>query len=144
MADEMQSFASHTKWDPPFHFFLAPLGLVLLGFSIYGMVKTPDLPHAIGIVLVLWILVAVFKTRIYALKVQDRVIRLEERIRLEKLASDPLRSRIPELTVDQLIGLRFACDAEVAALAQKALAEKLNRKQIKQEIKTWRPDTWRA
>jgi len=90
------------------------------------------------------LLVAAFKIRLYALKVQDRVIRLEERLRLTQLLSEPLRSRIPELTEAQLIALRFASDAEVAGLVDRALKEKLSRADIKKSIKTWRPDYWRV
>ncbi len=85
-----------------------------------------------------------FKVRLYSLKVQDRVIRLEERLRLTQLSQEPLRSRIPELTVGQLCALRFASDAEVAKLAERALNEKLSRADIKKAIQTWRPDYWRV
>jgi len=84
------------------------------------------------------------KMRIYPLKVQDRVIRLEERLRLSMLLDDKLRHRIPELTEDQLIALRFASDDEVPKLVTEVLEKKLTRKEIKERIETWRPDNWRV
>jgi hypothetical protein len=90
------------------------------------------------------LLVAVFKIRLYAVKVQDRVIRLEEQLRLMQLLPEPLRKRIPELTVSQLCGLRFASDAELPKLAERALNEKLSRADIKKSIQNWRPDYWRV
>ena len=89
-------------------------------------------------------LVAVLKIRTYALKVQDRVIRLEERLRLQSVLPEPLRERIGDLTLDQLIGLRFASDAELPSLVEQALANHWNRDQIKRAIQNWRPDTLRV
>ena len=144
MPEKPQSLQSHTMWDPAFHFFLAPVGLLLLIGSIVRLVQNFDLKHGAYVLIFLWALVAIFKMRVYSLKVQDRVIRLEERLRLEKMLDEPLKSRVGELSVDQLIGLRFCCEAELPGVVQKALAENLNRKQIKQAIQTWRPDYWRV
>jgi len=146
-----QSFANHTRLDPPFHFFLLPvfgLGLILALIHFFWHLRGNDFRgnfHAfLLIVLAVAFIVLLLKTRLYSLKVQDRVIRLEERLRLSQLLAEPLRSRIPELTEDQLIGLRFASDAEVAKLVERTLKEKLNRKQIKEAVQNWRGDYWRV
>ena len=146
-----QTFANHTRFDPLFHFFLAPVFVVALimtlihFFAHFSHSDSRDNFHAfLLIVLALALLGMLFKVRLYALKVQDRVIRLEERLRLSQLLQEPLRSRIPELTETQLCGLRFASDTEVAKLAERALNEKLSRADIKKAIKVWRPDYWRV
>jgi hypothetical protein len=89
------------------------------------------------------VFIAFIRLRTYPLKVQDRVIRLEERLRLQALAPQEWHSQIYRLTEDQLIGLRFAADDEVVALAKLALEQDLNRKQIKERIRDWRADVWR-
>jgi hypothetical protein len=146
-----QTFPSHRRFDPLFHFFLVPVfavGLLLSLIHFFYHFRESDSRdnfHAfLLIVLAVAMLILVFKTRLYALKVQDRVIRLEERLRLLELLSEPVRSRIPELTEDQLIGLRFASDAEVPPLVERALNEKLKRADIKKAIQNWRPDNWRV
>jgi hypothetical protein len=151
MAQESQSYDHHTRWDPAFHFFILPvfvIGLILSLIHFFAHITEGDFRdhfHAFLLILLATAcLLLVFKVRTYSLKVQDRVIRLEERLRLTQLAPEPLRSRIPELTVDQLCALRFASDAEVAKLAERALNEKLSRADIKKAIQTWRPDYWRV
>jgi hypothetical protein len=149
--NQPQNLANHPRFDPLFRFFLGPvfiLGVILSLIHFFAHLSHSDFRDnfhsALIVLLAVALLVLVFKERLYALKVQDRVIRLEERLRLSQLLPETLRSRIPELTEDQLIGLRFASDAEVPKLVERTLKEKLSRKQIKQAIVNWRPDHWRV
>ncbi len=146
-----QNLSNHTRWDPPFHFYILPifvLGLILTLVHFFAHITHGDVRDHIHAFLLILLAVAflllAFKERLYALKVQDRVIRLEERLRLMQLLSEPLRSRIPELTEDQLCGLRFASDAEIPKLVERTLNEKLKRADIKKAIQNWRPDYWRV
>jgi len=145
MADRSpQNFAHHTRFDPPFHFFILPVFAISLIMTIVHLVRRPSLHSAWLVLVMIAALAAIFKIRLYALKVQDRVIRLEERLRLATLLDPALRPRIPELTEGQLIALRFASDAELPVLAARALNEKLARAEIKKSIQHWRPDYWRV
>jgi hypothetical protein len=146
-----QTFANHTRFDPLFHFFILPifgLGVLFTLIHFFAHLSHADFRdnfHAVLLILLaLALLTLVLKVRLYSLKLQDRIIRLEERLRLMQILSEPLRSRIPELTEDQLCGLRFASDAEIPKLVERTLNEKLSRKQIKESIQTWRPDYWRV
>jgi hypothetical protein len=141
---ESQSFKNHAMFDPLFHFFLAPVGVILLILSVYDLVRNPSWMTGIHVLVILWLFILVFKTRVYSIKVQDRLIRLEERLRLAAVLPPMLQPRISELNIDQLIGLRFASDAELPGLVEKALGGNWNRKQIKEAIQNWKPDTWRV
>lgn len=139
-----QSFKNHVRFDPPFHFFVLPVFTFAVVWSIVHLVRHFGY-HSAGLVfLFVAALVLAVKARFYALKVQTRVIRLEERLRLYTLLSDPLRLRIPELTEAQLVGLRFASDAECPALMEQALASNLKNPDIKKAVKQWRADDWRV
>ncbi len=142
-----QNLKNHARFDPLFHFVLLIVLAANLVFAIVHMVRHWETAYFAGpwiVVLSLAAFLAVFKMRSYPLKVQDRVIRMEERLRLQALAPAAWHAQIYRLSEDQLIGLRFAADDEVVALAKQALEENLNRKQIKQRIKSWRPDYWRV
>ena len=141
---EPQSFKNHGKFDPPFHFFLIFIVIATIVISVIYCVHHFCFYSVWLVVLSLAAFVALFRLRTYPLKVQDRVIRLEERLRLQALAPTEWHSQIYRLTEDQLIGLRFASDDEVVELAKQALEHNLNRKQIKERIKSWRPDNWRV
>ena len=139
-----QSYANHARLDPPYHFFALPVLAITFLLSIWNLIRSFNFLHVWMAVVALALVVVAFKARIYALKAQDRVIRLEERLRLAALLPEPLRARIPQLTESQLIALRFACDAEVPGLVEKTLAGNLPRAEIKKAIVTWRPDYFRV
>jgi len=139
-----QSFSNHTRYDPLFHFFILPVFAITVIVAIVHLVRRPGLHSAWLVVFIIAALFAVFKIRLYALKVQDRVIRLEERLRLASLLDAALRPRIAEFTESQLVALRFASDAELPALAARALNEKLSALDIKKAVQQWRPDYWRV
>jgi hypothetical protein len=144
MAQTEQNLKNHGRIDPAFHGFLFLGALAMLVGAIVQEVRFPDWWGILRIFGVLWLIVLMFKVRLYAMKVQDRVIRLEERLRLQQILSEPLRSRIGDLNEGQLIALRFASDGEVSALVEKTLAGNLDRKAIKESIQRWRPDYWRV
>jgi len=139
-----QNYANHVRLDPPFHIFLLLVVAISIIVAIVNVVRFPSFNAAWLVVVALAAVVAVFKSRLYALKVQDRVIRLEERLRLQQVLPEPLRSRIPELTEAQLIGLRFACDPELPGLVTRALNETLSKDDIKKSVTVWRPDFFRV
>lgn len=143
---EQQSFAHHTKWVGGFHGFVLPALLLNTGWSIYQWIHLGwTIGGFINVLTAIALLLLSFYARVFALTVQDRVIRLEERLRLEKLLPDDLKPRIGEFTKDQLVGLRFASDAELPALARKVLTDKIaDRKSVKQSIQNWRADHLRA
>jgi hypothetical protein len=141
-----QNFKNHGRFVPLYHFFALPILFINFGWSIYRW-KAAGFPIA-GLVWVLTtaaLFFGVLYGRLFALRVQDRLIRLEERLRYERILPEELRWRADELTTDQFVSLRFASDEELPALMQKVLDDKLTeRKAIKQLIKNWRPDYLRA
>ena len=141
-----QSFANHTKFLPAFHFFVVPVMVINLVASIYRWYATGfSWGGAWRVLLALGLLVGFLSARMMAMKVQDRVIRLEECLRYERILPADLKARIGEFSVAQLASLRFASDAELPELARRVLDDKMTeRKAIKQMVKTWRPDYLRA
>ncbi|HLG95048.1 MAG TPA: DUF6526 family protein [Bryobacteraceae bacterium] len=146
MADKtQQTYANHVRMHPPFHFFLMPATLLLLILVIVNVVRHPGALES-WILLLIGVMapVAVLLIRINPLRVQDRVIRLEERQRMEVLLPAHLKARINDLTESQIVALRFASDAELPGLVEKALSAPLAGRDIKKAIVTWRPDTFRV
>jgi hypothetical protein len=143
----VQSYKSHTRWDPLFHFFVMPLLLLNFIFSICEIIhRWPERRALFGwwIVMSIVLFVLAERSRVNALKAQDRVIRLEERLRLSALLSADDLALSHSLTESQLIGLRFASDEELPALVARALKEDLTQDQIKKAIVHWRPDYFRV
>jgi uncharacterized protein DUF6526 len=140
-----QTYANHVRLHPPFHFFLVPAALVLLVLTIVNVVRHSDRLES-WILLLIGVMapIAIFLIRINPLRAQDRVIRLEERLRLASLLNDPLRSRIGDITESQLVALRFASDQEVAGLVEKALKEQMKAADIKKAVVSWRADLFRV
>ena len=139
-----QSFTNYKRRHPPFHFFVLPVLIINLLLSIIYLVRHLGLAAAWMVILSAALLVLAFLTRINPMKVQDRLIRLEERLRLTALLPEQMRSRIPELTERQLVALRFASDAEIPRLVEETLKENLEPKDIRKRIQNWRPDYFRV
>ncbi|MGB6688661.1 MAG: DUF6526 family protein [Terracidiphilus sp.] len=135
---------NHGRLDPPYHIVTFAVLIVNLVLAIAFAIKHLNLYSAWLVILSVAVFIPFFKLRTYPLKVQDRVIRLEERLRLQVLAPSEWHTQIYRLAEDQLIALRFAADDEVVALAKDALEQNLTRKQIKERIKNWRSDNWRV
>ena len=144
MPEQLQTRSNHARIDPSFHYFLLPLSLLLFVWTIVRFVRHPGANSALLAVAIFLIAFTALKARQYAMKVQDRVIRLEERLRLSEVLPEPLRSRIREISESQLIALRFASDGELPQLTERVLNEKLSNKQIKDAIQNWRGDYWRV
>jgi|ERR1700686_447274 len=141
-----QNFANHGKVFPPFHFFVLPVMVINFFWACYRWYVTGfSWDGGERVLLALGLFVGFGSVRVMALKVQDRVIRLEERLRYERVLPADMKPRIGEFAVEQLVSLRFASDAELPALARKVLEEKMTeRKAIKQMVKSWKPDYLRA
>src|SRR5947208_1424428 len=138
MAGNPQSFANHTRWQPPLHFFVWPVMLINVIWAIVVFVKAPDRNSGWWIVVSLALLVLVFFVRVNPLKAQDRLIRLEEKLRYQQLLSPALCQQAVVLSPNQNIALRFAGDDELEELVTAVLAGKLTRnKEIKGAIKNW-------
>ncbi len=145
MATTPQTFANHTRWQPPFHFFVLPVILINVIWSIVLFVQAPGPSSGFWIVVSLALLMLAFLVRLNPLKAQDRIIRLEERLRYQQVLSPALLAQTGALNIGQIIALRFAGDDELEELVSKVLAGKLTEsKEIKRAIKNWRADTFRV
>jgi len=140
-----QTYANHVRFVPYFHFVLAPILLVNFVYSVYRAIVAFSWPTLLAALMGFAFVLMFVAMRTFAVTVQDRVIRLEMRLRLERILPAELKTRIPELGVRQLVALRFASDAELPALVREVLDGRTARpKDIKQKIRDWQGDHLRA
>ncbi len=143
--NEVQTFENHARYVPLYHFVLFAILLVNTVWSVVRVVRHPSVDAAVALLLALGFLLLFFYARQFALTVQDRLIQLEMRLRLAKVLPADIVPRISELSVGQLIGLRFASDGELPGLVRKVLAEQItDRTAIKKMVRDWQPDTLRV
>jgi hypothetical protein len=142
---EPQNYRNHARLLPAFHFFALPVLLVNVFVQLWTLWGTPTIGSLWTVVVAAALFAVALLSRVQALKVQDRVIRLEMRLRLRALLSGELLGRIEELTPAQLAALRFAGDAEMPELVRNALAGTLKTpKDIKERVRDWQGDFLRA
>lgn len=142
---QTQNFENHAKIVPMFHRVALPILLINFVWSVYRLVHHVSADNVVALLTAFALILVAMYSRMFALTVQDRVIRLEMRLRLQQVLPPDLRGRIPEFTVGQLVSMRFASDAELPGLARKVLDEKItDRKAIKKMIRDWQPDLLRA
>ena len=145
MADREQTYKNHARLLPPFHFFVLPVLLINFLNEVRHVYLDPSRHTGWMVVVAAALLMLGVLSRVQALTVQDRVIRLEERMRMRQILPADLHQHIEALTPRQLVALRFASDAELADLVREVVAGKCStQKEIKTRVKSWRPDWLRA
>lgn len=145
MSESTQNYANHRRFVPLFHGFVFLSLLVNLGWSAYQLISMPNVDGAVRLLLALALIVLTFFVRVFPLKAQDRVIRLEMQLRMRELLPADLQPRIAEFTPAQLIALRFASDRELPGLAARVLKDNIqDQNAIKKLVTEWRADTLRV
>lgn len=145
MIETPQSYANHRRVFPLYHLFALPILLAHVGVTLVGAVRAPSPWTLWMVVLALGLVAAAVANRASTLIVQNRIIGLEMRLRLAAVLPDELRQRIPELDIRQLVGLRYAGDAELAGLVERCLRGELpTADAVKRAVRQWRPDYVRA
>jgi hypothetical protein len=145
MPEPVQNYKNHAKTVPLFHFVAFPLLFVNLVWAVWRATQAPGADTIIGATTAAALILVSLFARAFALRVQDRVIRLEMRMRLRELLPIGLHPRIVDFTPEQLVALRFASDAELPDLAQAVLRDHItSKKAIKLMIKDWNADHLRA
>ena len=145
MADAPQGYSNHTRWHPPFHFVLAPVMLINFVWAFVQFFRHPGWERGWWVVVSFALIVMAALTRINPLRVQDRLIRLEERLRLSQLLPPELARQAMNLKPGQFVALRFASDEELEGLVRRVLAGELTKPaDIKRAVKNWRADHLRV
>lgn len=140
-----QNYQNHARYFPIFHYFAFPILAVYAIRGIVLLARNPSLATAGAAAVAVAILLGVFGSRVMVLKVQDRIIRLEMRLRLERVLPPDMHALIAELRAKHLVALRFASDAELPALVRRvAQGELASQKDIKMAVTDWQPDWFRA
>lgn len=144
MTESTQNYQNHAKLVPLYHYVLSPILVINVLAMVYHALQDPGMYHLWAVLMAMaFVLIALF-ARVFALKAQDRVIRLEERLRMRELLPPDLKARIQDFSADQLIGLRFASDAELPELAATVLRDNVQKRDaIKKMVKHWRADDHR-
>jgi len=145
MAQETQSFANHTRWHPPFHFVLSPIMLLHFVYTAYQLYLTPDFAHLEALLLAIGLVLLLLLVRINPLRAQDRLIRLEEQLRYQRVLPAELAARASQMPVRFIVALRFASDEELPELVKQVLEQKFAKPaEVKKAIKKWRGDYFRV
>ena len=145
MADQAQTLATHRRWIPMWHFFAIPVLVANVIVVATHFARDPQLINGWAVIVAIALLVGILLSRTMPLRAQDRIIRLEERSRLERVLPSDLRGRVGELTPSQLVAIRFAPDDEVPELTRRALSGELKSQgDIKRAIRNWRSDHLRV
>jgi len=145
MADQTQTFSTHRRFIPAFHFFALPILLINVFVVAVQFWKDPRLINVWPVLVAIALAIGIASSRFMPLRAQDRIIRLEERTRLERLLPADLRGRIGDLSERQLVAIRFAPDNEVPDITRRALSGELKSPgEIKRAIKDWRGDYFRV
>lgn len=145
MADRVQTYASHRRYIPEFHFFVLPVLIINAVLMLWGFARHPGFDPGWRAVVAVALAIGIWTARSMALRAQDRIIRLEERMRLERLLPPSMREQASSLSTSQLIALRFASDDEVPDLTRRVIDGELRtRADIKRAIRSWRPDDLRV
>lgn len=145
MSEATQNYSNHVRWHVPYHFILSPIIAIHLIWTIVRLWQEPSFATAEALLLSIGLALMVLLVRVNPLRAQDRVIRLEEQLRYQRLLPPALAARAAAMRPSFIVALRFASDEELPALVQQVLDEKFAKPaEVKRAIKQWRGDSLRV